>query len=144
MFSIKSKELGFMLESQTLKETRKILVVDDEVHILHVVALKLKNAGYNVITAQDGIEALEKAQSECPDLMITDYQMPHLSGIELCQKLKHFPGTRELPCILLTARGFNLDESLLENAGIKLCMSKPFSPREVLEVVDELLVESLI
>ena len=84
---------------------RKVLVVDDEVHILHVVSLKLRNAGYDVVTAQDGSEALELAQMELPDLIITDYQMPHLSGLELCQRLKQIPATSKIPAVMLTAHG---------------------------------------
>ena len=116
-----------------------VLVVDDEVHILHVVSLKLRNAGYNVITAQDGREALEMAQVERPDLIITDYQMPFLSGLDLCQRLKQNPATREIPAVMLTARGFALEDSAMEEMGIKCCLHKPFSPREVLKVVDDML-----
>ena len=70
---------------------KRILVADDETHILHVVSLKLRNAGYHVLTARDGQEALEMAQSEKPDLIITDYHMPMLSGLELCRRLKQDP-----------------------------------------------------
>ena len=119
---------------------QKIMVVDDEVHILHVVSLKLRHAGYEVITAQDGGEALELAQIERPDLVITDYQMPGLSGLELCQRLKRSAATRQIPALMLTARGFVLDPEAMETAGIKTCLHKPFSPREVLRVVEEMLL----
>ncbi len=66
---------------------KTILVADDESHILHVVSLKLRNAGFKVLTARDGQEALEMAQQNHPDLLITDYSMPQLSGLELCQQL---------------------------------------------------------
>ena len=61
-------------------------------HILHVVSLKLRNAGFRVLTARDGQEALEMAQQEQPDLLITDYHMPQLSGLELCQQAEAGPG----------------------------------------------------
>ena len=122
-----------------MSPTKKVLVVDDEVHILHVVSLKLRNAGYQVITAQDGREALELAQVECPDLIITDYQMPYLSGLELCQRLQHIPSTRRIPALMLTARGFTLDPLAMAAAGISMCLHKPFSPREVLAAVDDML-----
>jgi CheY-like chemotaxis protein len=118
---------------------KKVLVVDDEVHILYVVSLKLRNAGYEVITAQDGREALELAQIESPDLLITDYQMPYLSGLELCRRLQRIPATRHIPALMLTARGFSVDPQAMLAAGIKLCLHKPFSPREVLTAVDGML-----
>ncbi len=122
-----------------MQSNQKILVVDDEVHILHVVSLKLRNAGYQVLTAQDGREAYELAQVELPDLLITDYQMPYLSGFELCQRLKQLPATRGIPAVMLTARGFSLDHSSMEATGIIKCLFKPFSPRQVLAVVEEIL-----
>src|SRR4051812_16095776 len=82
---------------------KTILVADDESHILHVVSLKLRNAGFRVVTARDGLEAFEMAQQEHPDLVITDYHMPQLSGLELCQKLKLNPSTQDIPTIMLTA-----------------------------------------
>ena len=117
---------------------KRVLVVDDEVQILHVVSSKLRNGGYEVLTAQDGCEALELAQVERPDLLITDYQMPSLSGLELCQRLKQLPATRQLPAILLTARGFSVCEDASRAAGIKKCLSKPFSSREMLRAVNDM------
>ena len=116
-----------------------ILVADDESHILHVVSLKLRNAGYRVLTARDGQEALEVATSEQPNLLITDYHMPQLSGIELCQRLKQDPTTASIPAIMLTARGYNLEPSDTERSGILRMLSKPFSPRELLATVEEIL-----
>jgi two-component system, OmpR family, alkaline phosphatase synthesis response regulator PhoP len=121
---------------------KKILVADDESHILHVVSLKLRNAGYDVVTASDGQEALEMAQSERPDLLITDYHMPQLSGLELCQKLKQDPTTAKIPAIMLTARGYQLDPKDTEQSGILRMLSKPFSPRQLLSTVNEVLLEA--
>ena len=123
---------------------KKIMVVDDEVHILHVISLKLRNAGYEVITAQDGREALELAQGELPDMIITDYQMPFLSGLELCRRLQQIPATREIPAIMSTARGFDLDAGEMENAGIQTCVYKPFGPRELLKTVEETLAPAAV
>jgi len=120
-------------------EPKTILVADDETHILHVVSLKLRNAGYIVITARDGQEALEMAQQEKPDLVITDYHMPHLSGLELCQRLKQDPATSAIPAIMLTARGYQLDPADTEQSGILRMLSKPFSPRQLLTTVNEVL-----
>jgi len=118
---------------------RRILVVDDEIHILHVIGYKLRQAGYEVLTARDGPEALEMAQVELPDLVITDYHMPRLSGLELSQRLRHLPATRDIPVILLTARGYALEAGALEAAGIDRCMHKPFGPRRLLGLVNEML-----
>ena len=118
---------------------KTILVADDESHILHVVSLKLRNGGYTVITARDGQEALELAQQHKPDLIITDYHMPQLSGLELCQKLKQDPMTSGIPAIMLTARGYHLEPADTEKSGILRMLSKPFSPRNLLATVNEVL-----
>ena len=118
---------------------KTILVADDESHILHVVSLKLRNAGFKVITAQDGAEALELAQQQKPDLLITDYHMPRLSGLELCQRLKQDPATAQIPAIMLTARGYHLEPRDTEQSGILRMLSKPFSPRHLLATVNEVL-----
>ncbi len=118
---------------------KTILVADDETHILHVVSLKLRNAGFKVLTARDGQEALEIAQAEKPDLLITDYHMPQLSGLELCQRLKQDPKTNHIPAIMLTARGYHLEPHDTQESGILRMLSKPFSPRHLLATVNEVL-----
>ena len=122
--------------------TKTILVADDESHILHVVSLKLRNAGYRVVTARDGQEALELAQQEHPDLLITDYHMPQLSGLELCQRLQRDTATQKIPAIMLTARGYHLEPHDTEQSGILRMLSKPFSPRHLLATVNELLEQA--
>jgi len=119
--------------------SRKILVADDEAHILHVVSMKLRNAGFEVITAADGEEALELCFSEAPDLLITDFQMPYLTGLDLCKRLRADERTRSIPAIMLTARGFDMEPEEMEAARISAVLAKPFSPREVLQQVNELL-----
>src|SRR4051794_9735274 len=120
---------------------KTILVADDESHILHVVSLKLRNAGYRVVTACDGQEALELAQQEHPDLLITDYHMPLLSGLELCRRLQQDPKTVSIPAIMLTARGYHLEPHDTETSGIRRMLSKPFSPRQLLVTVHEVIDE---
>ncbi len=123
---------------------RRILVADDETHILNVVSLKLSNAGFEVITAEDGKEAYSLAVSEAPDLIITDYQMPHLSGVEVCVRLAARPASRPIPAILLTARGFSITEEDKIAANIREVIHKPFSPRMVLESVQNILEASTV
>lgn len=118
---------------------KTILVADDESHILNVVSLKLRNAGFRVVTANDGREAFELALQETPDLVITDYHMPEMSGLELCRKLKQEPATSSIPAIMLTARGYSLEPGDTERSGILCMLSKPFSPRQLLATVNDVL-----
>ncbi len=117
----------------------KIVVADDEAHILHVVSMKLRNAGFEVLTAADGEEALDLIREERPDAVITDNQMPYMTGIELCHELRADESLRELGVIMLTARGFDITPEETREAGIRCVLEKPFSPREVLQSVQELL-----
>lgn len=116
-----------------------VLVADDEAHILHVVSLKLRNAGFDVLTAHDGEEAHDLALQHHPALLITDFQMPFMTGLELCVKLKANPDTTDIPAIMLTARGFAMAEDDLKLTNIAAVLSKPFSPRDVLAKVQELI-----
>ncbi|MBM4017411.1 MAG: response regulator [Planctomycetes bacterium] len=118
--------------------SRKVLVADDEAPIANVVAMKLRAAGLEVTVAFDGGEAYERALADRPDFMITDLQMPGMSGLELCARLAaELAGG--VPTILLTAKGFELDPSTLAGLPIRRVMTKPFSPRELLATVQELL-----
>jgi len=116
----------------------RILVVDDEAPIANVVAMKLRNAGLDVAVAMDGLEAYELAIAEHPDLMITDLQMPGMSGLELCARLvAELDGG--IPTILLTAKGFELTAESVRELPVRRIMTKPFSPRELLAQVQGLL-----
>jgi CheY-like chemotaxis protein len=88
-----------------MSDPKTILVVDDEVHISHVVSLKLQQAGLRVLTAGDGEEGYEVACRELPDLVVTDFQMPIMSGLELGCKLRETAATSEIPVLVVTARG---------------------------------------
>ena len=124
------------------ENTVRILVVDDEPHIVHVLSLKLRNAGYEVMTAGDGEEALELAQQHMPALIITDFQMPYMTGLELCKALAQQAFTRQIPVVILTARGYTLDDSDLTVGNIRDVISKPFSPRAILEQIERILANS--
>ena len=119
--------------------TKTVLVADDEVHIVQVVAIKLRNNGYNVVTALSGAEALSIIRDTPCDALITDYQMPGMTGVELIEKLRSDPATAALPVIMLTARGFAVDHDQKESLSIAHCLSKPFSPRELLTSLEETL-----
>lgn len=118
--------------------SKTILLVDHEVHILHVLALKLRESGYDVIACQSALEALEMAEMRHPDLVIAEFQLPHLSGLELCQRLHQQYG--DVPSLILSARGVWIDETILNTAGVSRCVQKPFSPREVVSLVEDTLL----
>jgi two-component system, OmpR family, alkaline phosphatase synthesis response regulator PhoP len=122
-----------------IMQQKRVLIADDETHILNVLSIKLQNAGFAVIPAEDGLSAYELALSDPPDLIITDYQMPGLSGVELCVRLRNDPATSEIPAIVLTARGFAISEDEVAHGNIRRVIDKPFSPREILACVNELL-----
>src|SRR6478752_4659806 len=90
-----------------------ILMCDDEVHILRAAEFKLKRAGYEVRTCFDGQEAWEAIQADLPDLLITDYQMPRLDGLQLITRCRTTEATMALPIVLLTAKGMELDQPTL-------------------------------
>ena len=118
---------------------KKVLVVDDEIHIVHVVAIKLRNNGYEVISADNGAEAFELACGDKPDIIVTDFQMPRMTGLELVEKLRQCEQTRDIPVILLTARNFAISEEQQKELQISGCLSKPFSPKELLENIEDIL-----
>ena len=120
-------------------EPKKALVVDDEFHIVQVVSIKLKNNGFDVTTAENGSDAYDLACQLLPDIIITDYQMPVMTGLELIEKLRQDESTSHIPVIMLTARGFAIEEDQREQLRIAACLSKPFSPREVLQTVEDIL-----
>ncbi len=124
---------------EPMKTNALILLADDEPHITLVLSRKLQASGYDVITAEDGEDALEQALEASPALVITDLQMPYMSGIELARQLKTNDATSQTPVIMLTARGYVLDPSELASTNIRYIMSKPFSAREILDKVIELL-----
>jgi len=121
---------------------RTILIADDEAHIRHIVSNKLRASGFTVHEARDGEEAFELALSESPDLLITDLQMPVLSGLELCKLLKSRPKTASIPAIMLTARGHVLSPQDLANTNIRELMSKPFGARQLVETVQTVLAKA--
>lgn len=116
--------------------TCQILVCDDEPHIVLAVSLKLSKAGFNVLTASDGLAAWEIVQSDRPKLVISDLEMPRLDGLGLVRRIRDDAELRDTPVILLTAKGFELDEDEMRfDYGLQHVLCKPFSPRELLRLV---------
>lgn len=117
----------------------KILIVDDEEHILQVLSLKLRNCGYDISTAVDGEDALLQAKACTPDLIISDVQMPYMNGLEFASALLKNKSLALIPVVILTARGHTLETSDTDISNIRKVLSKPFSPRGIAELCAELL-----
>jgi two-component system phosphate regulon response regulator PhoB len=109
----------------------KILVVDDEPDALELIQYNLKAAGYDVITAADGEEALKKARAANPALVILDVMLPEVDGLEVCKRLRREPATAAVPIIMLTAKAGEIDRVLGLELGADDYVTKPFSPREL-------------
>lgn len=112
-----------------------VVLVDDEPHITHMVARKLMQNGYTVHTAMDGQQGLKLILEVEPDLVVTDLQMPYMSGIELAGRLWGSEKTKDIPVIMLTARGFAIEEQTKELANIKSLLSKPFGIKALIELI---------
>ena len=120
--------------------SKRILLSDDEIHILRAMEFKLKKGGYEVEITCDGEEAWEAIQKCKPDLLITDCQMPRLSGLELINRLRGNPQTADIPVFMLTAKGYELSHELLfDQLRVLRVIAKPFSPRELLRDVDAIM-----
>lgn len=112
-----------------------ILVVDDELAVVSMIRQILERAGYGVLTATDGVAAMEKARRESPDLILLDVIMAGLDGFEVCRILKGEPELRHIPIVLVTAsREAHLTEKAFK-AGAVLCLPKPFTAESLLRTV---------
>jgi len=117
----------------------KILVVDDEVYILHILDFSLGAEGFEVLSANNGELAVEKAKIEKPDLIVLDIMMPVLDGYETCRRLKQDTETKDIPVILLTAKGRDVDKRLGYEVGAVDYIVKPFSPSRLIERIEEII-----
>lgn len=119
---------------------RRALVVDDNLALARVTQFALDRAGFETQTARNGRLALEVAQQSPFDVVVTDQQMPEMTGIELCRQLRQLPDYVDCPIILLTAKGLELElPRLREELGISGVFSKPFSPAAIVKAVEELM-----
>jgi len=117
----------------------RILVADDEPNQLELLTYNLTQAGYQVIRAEDGQQAVDMIDEHRPDLAIIDWMMPQMSGIDVCRTLRSRAETKHLPIIILSARGEEGDRTLGLDIGADDYISKPFSPREMISRVRALL-----
>lgn len=121
---------------------KTILIVDDEAHIrilMEQTLEDLEDEGVELLTANNGAEALAVIQTEKPDLVFLDVMMPKMNGFEVCQAVKSDAATQDVYIIMLTAKGQEFDQQQGQAVGANLYMTKPFDPDEVLEKATEVL-----
>lgn len=118
---------------------KKILIADDEPYILRSLSFVLKKEGFDIETACNGEEALEKAQQFNPKILFLDVMMPKKDGYEVCNKLKSDPETKDIYIIILTAKGQIIDKEKGLTTGADEYITKPFSPREIVNKVKKIM-----
>jgi two-component system phosphate regulon response regulator PhoB len=121
-----------------------ILVVEDDTDILRLLAYHLRAAGYEVLSCEEGYSALATARQRLPDLVVLDLMIPGLDGFEVCKELKRSPETRNIPVIMLTARGEEVDRIVGLELGADDYVVKPFSPRELMLRIRAILRRSTV
>ena len=124
--------------------TRRILIVDDEPNIVTSLEFLMRGSSYEVRVARNGEEALRRAESFRPDLVLLDVMMPQRSGFEVCQKIRENPALRDVKIIMLTAKGSNAERDRGLNFGANAYVTKPFSTNELMNTVRALLPASKV
>jgi CheY-like chemotaxis protein len=118
---------------------RKVLIVDDDPFIRKLIATTLEDvAGFDLIQASDGAEAVDISAREHPELVFLDIDMPRLDGIEACAQIRQHPDTSNATIVMLTATSRTDNERRAEEAGADLFLTKPFSPLDLLRLVDQI------
>lgn len=125
-----------------MSDSRKVLVVDDDEHILRSLAQYLELEEFSVRTASGGAEALALVEEEKPDLMVLDVMMPEMDGFEVLENLRRNPETEKLPVIMLTARDQHGDVLKGYQMGVSSYMVKPFNLDELVEVINQVFAEA--
>jgi two-component system phosphate regulon response regulator PhoB len=118
---------------------KKVMAIDDEPFILMMIEDKLSRAGLEVITHRESSTALAKIRIEKPDIVLLDWMMPEISGLEVCHQMKADPELASIPIVMLTAKGQEDDEKLGMSCGVVRYVVKPFSPKALLETVREII-----
>jgi len=119
---------------------KNVLVVDDSSSVRQVVGIALKSAGYDVIEASDGKDALNKLTGQKVHLIISDVNMPNMDGISLVKEIKKLPAYKFTPIVMLTTESANAKKTEGQAAGAKAWMLKPFNPPQLLAVVQKLVL----
>jgi len=137
-----TSRLTTLLSSRLAAERERILIVDDSAAIRHLVADCLRRQGFCVETAIDGEDGYRKAAAKPPDLVLTDYDMPRMTGFQLVMALRKNPKTRDVPLVMLTARDSSRDQAQMRAAGLTSYLVKPFSNDKCVAIVERVLAES--
>lgn len=117
----------------------RILLAEDEDVLRMLVMDSLEDEGYDIDEAVDGTEAFEKIQTNEYDLVLLDYMMPGMTGVEVIEKVRQLPGKAELQIMMLTAKSQKSDQDLARKVGANYFLAKPFSPMELISIVGEIL-----
>jgi CheY-like chemotaxis protein len=125
-------------------EKKTVLIADDDQIIIKLLQVNLEMEGYEVITAEDGQDAVEKAQRKTPDLIILDIMMPRLDGWSARQELLKYPALRDVPVIFLSARAQQADLRKGYEAGVAEYITKPFDPVDLLDVIEQILAGTYV
>lgn len=118
--------------------SKSILVVDDSGSVRHVVGIALRGAGYEVIEASDGVEALQKLDGRRVHLVISDVNMPNMDGLTLLKRVKELPSYKFTPVMMLTTEAGEDKKSVGRAEGAKCWMTKPFKPEQIVAAVQKL------
>lgn len=119
-------------------EPKRVLVAEDNAALARVIAVTLRREGFEVVSARNGDEAWRLTQGGAFDLIVTDQQMPLMTGLELCERLRESPAHRDTPVILLTAKGLELErEGVRDRYGVAELLLKPFSPAALAALATE-------
>ena len=124
--------------------SQSILIVDDESYIVTSLSYVMKNAGFEVDSAGDGEEALEKVKSKAPDLVILDIMMPKLDGFEVCKQIRANPDWNSVRIIMLTAKGRDSEREKGLELGADDYLTKPFSTRDILQRAKDVLAAARV
>lgn len=121
-------------------QTATVLIVEDAASELELMSHYLRQAGYSVIGAASGVEGLNKAIAQKPDVIVTDIVMPGISGFELCRQLKNTPETKTLPVVICSSKGQTIDRMWGKRQGADVYLTKPYTKEQLIEAVRTVLV----
>ena len=116
----------------------KALIVDDSLSARRSLAEYVKDLGYEILTAKDGLEAIDVIESKSPDIMLVDFEMPRMNGVEFTSHVRADEKMREIPIIMITSRSTEKHQSMAIAAGVDVYLTKPFSEDTLMEHINEL------